>query len=360
MTTASALEHPRHGEDGLFALSGTAYRYDWGLFADWCMAIGQSSLPAHPVTLARFLDAHPAAANTNRRRITAVNWVHREAGYLVPGRAQAIRDILQPPSDTADRDLVSLLRGMPTAGWTAGLFGRRDALLLLLAEVAGFPLAAIERMQRADAHVDGHTLRIRVGDDTAELDALPDGDPRECPVAIYLRWARLLSFHDKRPSSRAIADALSKAAPLSADSVEKYQLLPALAVGHEGPLLPAIDQWGHLAPLKGMPGSRRGMSTRAMTVVIESHLSGTAPMRKIRPRTNPAGASLKVAAEDSARGEPFDVISPAPDPSVGIDRRRAATKTLDDLAPVFDEIDARTTELLARTQALLDGLSGDA
>lgn len=47
------------------------YRYDWALFADWCTAADLPFLPAAPSTLALFLAEHPAAAATQRARVTA-------------------------------------------------------------------------------------------------------------------------------------------------------------------------------------------------------------------------------------------------------------------------------------------------
>ena len=49
------------------------YRHDWALFADWCAAADHRPIPAAPETLALFLHEHPAAAATQRRRLSAIN-----------------------------------------------------------------------------------------------------------------------------------------------------------------------------------------------------------------------------------------------------------------------------------------------
>lgn len=343
------------------------YRYDWSLFADWCTAHELPSLPAHPVTVARFLDAHPAAPATHRRRLTAINAAHLAGDHQPPGRLQAIREFIRPAGDGGRIDPATVLARvgqLPTSGWTAGMFGRRDAVLMVLAGTAGLPYAAIERLQRSGAHVTGAALHIEAGGHFAVLDATPE-DPRRCPVAVYLRWARLLAYYDSRPSTSALARALRSAAPLTADSVERYRSLPAMAPDRDGPLLPGIDQWGHLAPPKGPRGARRGLSANAIAAIVGAHLAGTAPARKNVPEsplsapqgheTSPADPSP--AETYSGEAEAPDSVLGGVDPETGIALRRTATAELNDLGPLFADIDARTAELLARTEALLESLN---
>lgn len=343
------------------------YRYDWSLFADWCMAYELSSLPAHPVTVARFLDAHPAAPSTHRRRLTAINAAHLAAGHRLPGRLQAIREYLRPAGVGVRIDPAAVayrVAELPTSGWTAGMFGRRDALLLVLAGIAGLPFAAIERLQRSDAQLTGTELHIEVGGHLVVLDATPE-DPMTCPVAVYLRWARLLAYYDSRPSTSALARALRSATPLTEDSVERYRALPALRPGRDGALLPGVDQWGHLAPPKGPRGARRGLSANAIAAIVDAHLAGTAPDRRSVPESPlSAPQSHDAAPVNPATPEPVGVGAEAADsalavvdPAAGIALRRTATAELNDLGPMFADIDARAAELLARTEALLESLN---
>ncbi|WP_254303418.1 MULTISPECIES: hypothetical protein [Nocardiaceae] len=43
------------------ATSTSRYRYEWLLFADWCVAAEVAALPASPLTLAEFLGDNPAS-----------------------------------------------------------------------------------------------------------------------------------------------------------------------------------------------------------------------------------------------------------------------------------------------------------
>ena len=75
------------------------YRHDWLLFVDWCAATDRVALPADPDTVIAFLDAHPAAWATNRRRLTAIRWAHRHASTLAPHRTTELRSRVHPPTD---------------------------------------------------------------------------------------------------------------------------------------------------------------------------------------------------------------------------------------------------------------------
>ncbi|MCH9734103.1 MAG: hypothetical protein K0U78_06055 [Actinomycetia bacterium] len=66
----------------------------WSLFTDWCAALDHPALPADPMVLAQFLDAHPAAKLTQRRRVSVINSIHRRSGHHRPGHVQTIRNLL--------------------------------------------------------------------------------------------------------------------------------------------------------------------------------------------------------------------------------------------------------------------------
>src|SRR3954454_11784675 len=63
-----------------------AYRADWNHFTRWCEALGQTSLPAIPETVAFYLTAlagsHKPA--TLVRRLPAIPKAHQAAGASVP------------------------------------------------------------------------------------------------------------------------------------------------------------------------------------------------------------------------------------------------------------------------------------
>ncbi|BDB63026.1 hypothetical protein RDE2_48200 [Rhodococcus sp. RDE2] len=157
-----------HGRDELHdATLGlrvpSRYRHDWALFADWCAAADHPPIPATPDTLALFLHEHPAAVATQRRRLSAINAVHTGHGYPPPGRTETVRRHLDTTRtsrlDRLARLLLQRATELPTEGWPSGLFGRRDALLLVLA-ATGMTFTDITRLCRCDIRFDGDTLVV--------------------------------------------------------------------------------------------------------------------------------------------------------------------------------------------------------
>jgi len=116
-----------------------------------------SILPADPATILDFLVANPATEFTQVRRVSAINWVHRHHGQPEPGAAPAIREALG--KSRAHRlaelrlRLAPILRRLPESGWPGGLFGRRDAALVLFAG-AGVSFEQISRLHREQVRVD--------------------------------------------------------------------------------------------------------------------------------------------------------------------------------------------------------------
>src|SRR5699024_9604085 len=110
------------------------YRYDWALFRDWCQAIGEPALPTSPAVIRGFLAAHPAAPETHRRRFAAIRSAHVGARYSRPRLEVGDRPTIgAAPRDPARaREVLALL---PAIGWPAGLWGRRDGLLIVLTQL---------------------------------------------------------------------------------------------------------------------------------------------------------------------------------------------------------------------------------
>ncbi|AHK35274.1 hypothetical protein [Rhodococcus opacus] len=364
MTTTGTNRHPAPDISALFAEPGpgSAYRYDWALFADWCAALDTAPLPADPVALARFLDAHPARRTTQRRRVAAINWVHTAGGHRPPGSSRAIREILSTRARRRDqraelaRDVVSAL---PTTGWPGGLFGRRDALLLVLSCTVDLTPTAVGRLQRSDLTYDGNTLLIGAGHDR-HLHPAPE-DPRGCPVAVYLRWARLQAFFDRYPSNRALARSLTEARPVTDDSVVSYRTLPALREDRDGPLLPSFDQWGHLAAPRR---DSRGLSGKSVAAIVTAHLARTAASRRARSMLldTPGSIVEKIGAEphaakpDSMGDDDYVELTAeelAARYAAGIAHKQTDAQNLRDLTDTFDDIDRKTDEILRRTEELL-------
>lgn len=324
------------------------YRSSWRLFTDWATATGRQALPADPITVALFLDEMPAAAATLRSRATAINRVHTRCGHPAPGTAAAIRAHLtrrtHPVTDTRSQ-AETAIAALPTTGWTAGLFGRRDALLLVLSAYAQLPHAAIARLARRDItltdsgslHISGvHDITVAGGTNHPATGAVP----------VYLRWAHLQAHMDRYPSPTATARALRAAAPVT-KGTRSNPHTPTIA-DPLAPLLPRFDQWG------SAPFTRAGLSRQAIATLVARHLCGTAT-----PHCNPAGTRISRPEFPTPEPEPAPDDTPTPPPlewryDTAVAAKRTAVRELSTLTGTFDDIDDRITTLLDRTAALLD------
>ncbi|MDC3729332.1 hypothetical protein JRB27_26880, partial [Rhodococcus sp. Rp3] len=183
------------------------YRHDWMLFADWCTAADRRPIPTAPETLALFLHEHPATVATQRRRLSAINAVHTGHGYPPPGRTETVRRHLDTTRaqrlDRIGRLLLQRAAELPTEGWPSGLFGRRDALLLVLA-ATGMSFTDITRLRRRDIRLDGETFVVttRAGE---RFRLAPDPETGDTPaVTIYRRWAEIQAFLDQYPGTHLL------------------------------------------------------------------------------------------------------------------------------------------------------------
>ncbi|WP_307720203.1 hypothetical protein [Rhodococcus wratislaviensis] len=179
--------------DGSLRLSDRD-RHVWALFTDWCVATDQPPIPATPQQLARFLHDNPAAPATQRRRVSVINTVHRRQRHPAPGTDEAIRRALNATRAARLKRRSALvaerLRQIPVAGWPAGLFGRRDALILALA-ASGMGFEQIARLRRRDITAPGdHSAPLLLSVDREPID-LPES-PEIPIVSIYREWTEVL------------------------------------------------------------------------------------------------------------------------------------------------------------------------
>jgi len=142
--TSTVVDRPAGSARVLSARTRRTYAADWALFTDWCAATDTTTLPADPLTVVEFLTGCPAAPTTLRCRVAAIDHRHTAHGYERPGESVAVRSALGRPTGEpfqpteTDRDAVeAALRGLPSHGWTAGIFGRRDRALQVLSQLAG-------------------------------------------------------------------------------------------------------------------------------------------------------------------------------------------------------------------------------
>lgn len=255
----------------------SGYSYQWSLFADWCDGTDVEALPASPITLAEFLDDNPAGQAVQLRRVSAINRAHLDAGHPAPGRVTSIRMALD--SARSDRTIRRadqyrvIAAGLPILGSTPALFGRRDAVLLVLAG-AGLSYRAIAGLDRVDITTDGDSVwiggrhRVRVApNDAAGFE----------PATIWHRWNSVLQFSEHYPSTTLLAEHLQR---------NTFPAMTALPV-RGGPVAVPIDRWGHLPlPVTAMTAAEVG-------AVIARHRIGVSPLHTPRrPIIRPSDSSV--------------------------------------------------------------------
>ncbi len=381
MTTTTPTTPAASGTDHspTTALSGppglpAGYAYEWARFLDWCTATDTTALPASPLTVAEFIGDHPAPPPTQRRRLAAVTAAHTAAGHPSPARAAAIRALLHPlasadgqqaddQAEGAARSQAAagdeLLTGLPSTGWPHGLFGRRDALLLLLTGAGLGPAAAV-RLHRADVTTTpGGQLEVRTGPFDRVL-LPPAADTRRCPGCVHRRWTDVLDAVHTDPTRRTLRATLHAATAPTADSPHPCAQPPAerppaaTADGGElgGLLLTRIDGWGWL------PWEDQGaLTAKAAARIIHAHHTGTPPTHRAlpAPAPDPGDQDQPAATTPPTPAVPHSTVADrAARAAAAARRRRADLDTLTAATDTLTGLDARLQALLQRTLDLLD------
>lgn len=293
----------------------------WQLFLDWCTAVDAAPLPASTVTVARFLDFEPHLSRvTLRRRVSAINTAHRITGCTPPGTVTAIRRLLSARDGHASTALQVISR-LPVSDWPAGLFGRRDALLLMLVCRVGIPISRVGDLRCGDITMDPAAVTLRIGrghDIIAPLDA---SNPYGLH-AVWYRWAHLRDLTLCRPSPTAWAPALHRAPtrPTTPPVTRHRHYDPDAA------LLPAFDRWGNsTAPIGD---TSQGLSPRAVSAILHTHLR--APGRSITSRTRwTSGVLERTARTAEPATVPVTAVELDDTYNRGIEARHRAATDLD-------------------------------
>ena len=335
--TSTGREDTRHNDVPDIDLGlriPSRYLHDWMLFADWCVAADHRPIPAAPETLALFLHEHPATVATQRRRLSAINAVHTRHGYPAPGRTATVRRHLDTTRaerfDRLGRLLLQRAVELPTLGWPSGLFGRRDALLLVLA-ATGMSFTDITQLRRRDLCLDGDILvaTTRAGE---RFRLAPDPETGDNPaVGIYRRWAEIQAFLDRYPGTHLLRHHLTDPTAIIADPLDAEQA--------RQPLLCPVDRWGHLP-------HAQSMTAQSVSTLVRAHLSGQAPMRRALPVPQPDDTGTWVESDIDLDPDYYDR---------GTAARRRDHADLGGLADVFDEIERRADALFDELLTVLEG-----
>src|SRR5664280_1493636 len=353
MTTATGITSTDEPARVLSARTHRTYTADWALFTDWCAATDTiTALPADPQAVIDFMQDCPAAPATLRCRVAAIDHHHAGAGYPRPGESVAVRAALGRPTGEPfqptdrDRDAVeTALRGLPSHGWTAGMFGRRDRCLLVLSQLAGVPYKHLAALTAGDIHVVGvATIRSAAGEWTIGANR----DVVLCGSCAVTRWLKILNLAVTKPSTKTMARALKRAKAIDHRSPHVCSSGPVLGESTRGvPLLPPIDQWGAL-PLPLQRLSPHSLSRRTRDI-----LAGDLGAHRDLPVDPDPGPEVS-APETLPVIESTDGYRPA-DAAAAWDRRR---RDLDDLAGIIDvltDVERRADELNRRAAELVEG-----
>ena len=177
-----------------------AYATDWQAFSGWCAAAGQPALPATPATVAGHLASLAGRLGPSglRRRLAAIADRHRRAGQAwdpaQPLIRATLRDLVarqatpvRPAAALGEAALRPLL-----ASCGDDLAGRRDRVLLLLAQATALRRAALVALDREQLRFTAAGMVVETATGALELARAPDSD--RCPVRaleVWLRQARI-------------------------------------------------------------------------------------------------------------------------------------------------------------------------
>lgn len=333
---AAAVE--THGAPRPLAVSSVAaYRRDWQLFTDWCAATSRQALPASSGTVTGFLDSATASPSTARRLRAAIADAHRRAGHVPPAIPAASR-----PHPFLGVDVEAVLGRIPVWGWPAGLFGRRDAMLVVVRVQAGLTLAQTTALTVEQVAVD-HDCALRLPG--GQLPATDD--PRVCPACVWLRWRSMLLHMRRFTPAAVLARRLHRP-----DVVDEHRCIRTPTQEVTGPVLVPINQWG-APPLPLQPAT-----TRTITTLTTAHTRNAPPRHQARtpppeeqPPTLPA-ASPTVEA-------PKDARTSAQALAEGIAARQRGYQALAAVASDFDDLDVAANELQQRLDELLSQAGHD-
>jgi hypothetical protein len=241
---------------------------------------------------------------------------------------------------------TAVIARLPVSGWPAGLFGRRDALILTLVCHLGIPVTDVGDLRCGDITVNPATTTVDIGGHQITAAAVPEN-----PFGVYAvwkRWAAVRELTLRRPSPIAWAPVLCDAPTRPAAvalSLHEY-------TNPEAALLPTFDRWGN--PTAPVGDTTTGLSPRAVSSILRTHLH--TPGRPVAHRD-------RWASSIRERNTPPQISAFEPTPvelsdtyDDGVDARRRAATDLGDLDDVLTALDNQMAALLQRTEQLLDHL----
>lgn len=239
----------------LAASTRTAYAEDWRAFATWCHQRGLQPMPAQPEAICGHIAAmaqrgmKPASI---ARRVAALRWAHRQAGYEPPSASEQVKATLsgirrcigtapaQKTAATAPMIAAMLQHCDPDT-----LRGARDRAMLLLGFACALRRSELVALQVADLVPVADGLRITIRRSKTDQDgqgaeiAVPRGSKLR-PVEAVEQWLAMSGitegplFRRILGSNRLTTEPLLP--PAAAEIVKRLASLsgfdPALFAGH--------------------------------------------------------------------------------------------------------------------------------
>jgi integrase len=169
-------------------------RGDWAQFARWCVARGETVIPASPASVVEYIHCFEAGeqAGSVPRRVAAIRDWHRASGLASPTDDDQVQLALtraewrrrRTPTHTVPLDateLATILDAIP-----GSLIGLRDCALLLVGYAAGLRPSELVSLDVSDLTVveDGLAVTLMRG-----RIVIPYGvDPDVCPVLAWQDW----------------------------------------------------------------------------------------------------------------------------------------------------------------------------
>ncbi|HEY5117497.1 MAG TPA: hypothetical protein VIJ00_18385 [Nakamurella sp.] len=251
------------------------------------------------------------------------------------------------PTDRNKDAIDTALRGLPSHGWTAGMFGRRDRALLVLSQLAGVPYRHLAALTGGDIHIEEGVATIRSAAGEWLIGATDD--VALCGSCAVVRWLKILDLAVTKPSTKTIARALKKAAAVDHRSPHVCHSGPVLGEATRGVLLlPPIDQWGAL-PLPLQRLSPHSLSRRARDL-----LAGDLGAHRDLP-VDPDPEPQTTAPENPADLTPASASAyNATDAAAAWDRRRTDLQDLAEIIDVLTDVERRADELNRRAAELVE------
>jgi len=315
------------------SIVASAYRAEWSLFIDWCQATDRSPLGTDAATVKVFLDDCPSAAATARRRISAINRAHGDAGYSgyhLRGHPSAAVTAMSA-GDTAARAAVlrQAFGRIPAYGWPSSVAGRRDGCLLSLA-ATGMARPQLRSLAVGDITAEPGVVRVSPPGGAAPTIVHTGSDgSASCPACGITRWHRVLVLH----ALHGLPGIRSRLADPPERSVGHHCARPLLdGARPRMSLLPRVSARGLI------DSTGPAISARTISTVLSCRTGTPDPVVVEHATNRPHRAPL--------------------DPDVAATRRAEAVAALADVTDVLDVVELEAEVAMVRLAELVAAAGG--